>query len=116
METYTLAPVAELRALLTAAGIRNAEDPGRLTPPGVLVQVTGFTRTVMGGPPAVTTRLYVVAPDADHHRALEELLELLNRLTAAGIDPDGDVTAATLTLPGDATGLPALMFPLNLTA
>lgn len=115
VETYTLAPVAELLELLTAAGIRHAEDPARLTPPGVLVQVQGFTRTTMGPHPDVTTRLVCVAPDTDHHRAAEELLELLNRVCAV-VDPDGDITAATLTLPNAEASLPAFAFPLILTA
>ncbi len=113
MESYTLAPVAELRALLDAAGIRNAEDPARLTPPGVLVQVTGFDRDTLAAT-VVACRLLLVVPAGDYQRSLSALVVLLNRVCEV-VDPDGPTTAASLTLPGDATPLPALAVPLNLS-
>lgn len=112
MTPLDLAPVAELRQLLTDAGIRNAETPGLLTPPGVLVQLTGFTQVTLGGL-EVAVRLFCVVPEQDHERASAELVTLANRVLTV-VDPDGPVTAASVLLPGDATPLPALSIPLNL--
>lgn len=105
--------LATLRTVLTDAGIRNAEDPGQLTPPGVLVQVTGLDLDTLTGL-EVSTRLLLVSPASDHERSLAELLELLDAVAALA-DPDGPITTASVVLPGDPAPLPALVFPLNLT-
>jgi hypothetical protein len=109
-----VAPLAELRDLLTTAGIRHAEDPGRLTPPGVLIRLEAFTQSTLAGLEIATT-LFVVVPDATHEQATAELVALTNRLLEV-VDPDGPISPATVQLPGEAGGarLPALMFPLHL--
>lgn len=112
MTPLDLSPVAELRELLTAEGIRNAEDPGQLTPPGVLIQLREFTQTTLDGL-QLEMRLFCVVPDQDYERASAELVALVNQVLTV-LDPDGPVTAAAVVLPGDPARLPALSFPLNL--
>lgn len=112
MDPLTLAPVAELRELLDAEGIRNAEDPGKLTPPGVLVRLEGFAQSTLSGL-ELATRLFCIVPDQDHERASAELVALVNRVLTV-VDPDGPITAASVVLPGDPARLPALSIPLNL--
>jgi hypothetical protein len=112
MDPLDLAPVAELRALLDGLGIRNAEDPGQLTPPGVLVQLRGFSQTTLSGL-QLDMRLFCVVPDQDHERASAELVALVNTVLTV-LDPDGPITAAAVTLPGDPARLPSLSIPLNL--
>lgn len=105
--------VAALRVALEGAGIRNAEDPGQLTPPGVLVRIDSLTSTTLDGL-EVTASLYLVVPASDHTRSLTELLELLDAVCEL-LDPDGPITSASVVLPGDPAPLPALTFPLLLT-
>jgi hypothetical protein len=112
MDPLDLTPVAELRELLTTAGIRNAEDPAQLTPPGVLVKVETFTQDTLAGL-QLTTRLFCIVPDQDHERASAELVALVNTVLTV-VDPDGPVAAASVVLPGDAARLPAMTIPLNL--
>lgn len=112
MDPLSLAPVAELRALLTAEDIRHAEDPAQLTPPGVLIRLEAFTQTTLSGL-QLSTRLFCIVPDQDHERASAELVALVNKVLTV-LDPDGPVTAASVVLPGDPARLPALSIPLNL--
>lgn len=112
MDPLDLAVVDALRALLTAEGIRNAEDPSELTPPGVLVRLESFTQATLSGL-QLTVRLFCIVPDQDHERASAELVALVNRVLTV-LDPDGPVTAASVVLPGDPARLPALSIPLNL--
>jgi hypothetical protein len=109
----TMAPVRELRDALDAADIRNEEDPAALVPPGVLVQVTGFSQVTLDGL-QVTTRLLCVVLERDHERASDELVTLVNRVLTV-VDPDGPITAAGVVLGQDPAPLPALSIPCNLT-
>lgn len=111
-DPLSLAPVVALRQALTAAGIRNAENPGQLTPPGVLVQLTGFTRDTLAGF-TVNTRLLCVVPNSTHEQASAELVGIVNQLLEV-MEPDGPITAASVVMPNDPAPLPALSVPLNL--
>lgn len=111
-DPLTLAPVKALREMLTDLGLRNAENPGQLTPPGVLVQVTGFERDTLAGF-RITTRLLCVVPSSSHEQASEELVGIVNQLLTV-LEPDGPIAAASVVLPNDPAPLPALSVPLNL--
>ena len=112
MDPLDLSPIAELRELLDTLDIRHAEDPGKLTPPGVLIQLQSFTQTTLSGL-QLETRLFCIVPDQDHERASAELVALVNTVLTV-LDPDGPITAAAVVLPGDPARLPALSIPLNI--
>ncbi len=112
-EELDLTPVAELRQLLTDQGIRNAQDPGDLTPPGVLVKVTAWDRYTLGGPMRPTVQLYAVVPSGNHERVTAALVANVNQLLEL-VDPDGPVLAVSVNLPDAPAPLPALTFPVNL--
>lgn len=113
MDTLDLSPIAELRALLTAADIRNAEDPADLTPPGVLVRLTGFRRHTLGAPMAPEVTVFAIVPEANHTRATANLVALVDQLLVL-VDPDGDITATSVELSQGAAPAPAFAFPLHL--
>jgi hypothetical protein len=113
-EFIDLAPMRAFIDQAKAAGLRITEDPAQLVPPGFLVQLQSATAITLDGWELGTRVLAVVPNSGDHGRSADELVALVNELLEL-VDPDGPVTAVSVQLPGDATPLPALSVPLNIT-
>lgn len=100
---------------LKAAGITRADtDPTKLTAPCVWVSPKTFEAAYLDGDMNMTTHVAVIAPDFRQSQALAMLADTLDVVLGV-IDPDGEIEAATISLPGSGqSNLPALLFETTL--
>lgn len=105
-------PLQDVADLLTGAGLRAALDPQDVDPPGAWVTLEEFSQRTVRGDLRVTAAVYLIAPNVDYRRAMEQLAQLFN-LARTVLTPDGPVRAQGVILPADPTQpLPALRLPL----
>lgn len=114
MPELSFAPLLDLVTLLRAADIEASTDPAELSLPGVWVTLDNFDTTTHAGGRTIVAACYLIVGDAGYADALAALAELYNRVTTAGVGPDGPVVAQGVQLQGGATPLPALRMPVNL--
>lgn len=107
------APVAELVAALTAAGVQASTDPAELSLPAAWVAFDSVSPVTVVGQLRLSCRVFLIVPDTDPTRALELLGGLYDEVLTV-LTPDGPVTTQGVVMPGDPTPLPALVVPVNL--
>lgn len=109
-----LSAVQDLIDQLTALdAVRSASmDPADLqSTPCVWVQLAGFAPLTMGAS-LIRLRLHLIVADADGGmRAAVELADLYNAVLAV-VEPDGETTTETVTMP-DGNTCPALTLPVD---
>jgi hypothetical protein len=94
---------------LTSVSLKGAT----VHPPGVWVQVLGFTFDQLKGY-TINARLLLVVADRDPDKAQSDLIDLLNKVLTV-VRPSGPITARTVVLPNAPAPLPGLAFPLNVS-
>lgn len=106
-----------LTTLRGVEGIRAASiDPAELhTLPAVWVQLSGLDMPTLDLSLRMTVRVSLLVPDTGGMRDAQKLIDLFALLVPAVLVPDGPITFAAVTLP-DKAPVPALQFPLDLTA
>lgn len=110
----TWAPVTALVDALRAAGVRADLDPASLNLPAAWVTVEGLQAANVRHDLALDVAVYLIAPDQDYARALEDLADLFNSTVPEVLTPDGQVVPQGVILPDSSTPLPALRVPVRL--
>lgn len=110
----TWQPVLDLVTALQAADVRADLDPAALNLPAAWVTVEGLQAANVARDLALDVAVYLIAPDQDYARALEDLAELFNRVVPGVLVPDGRVVPQGVVLPDSSTPLPALRVPVRL--
>lgn len=109
-----LSPVRDLIDQLAALdAVRSASmDPADLqSTPCVWVQLAGIGQPFLAAS-VIRVRLHLIVADTDGGmRAAVELADLYNAVLAV-VEPDGETTTETVTMP-DGPTLPALMLPVD---
>lgn len=99
---------------LKQAGVRSSSDPAKVNPPGAWLDVTECKPINLGDAWDVSVNVVLVAPDgtaAAAWRHLDRLIELAqSKLVQRGDEP---IEVLTLTLPGSAVKLPAVLYPIQ---
>lgn len=115
-DAATLAPVDELVAMLAELPdpVAVTMDPEDVHVPGCWLALDEVRPHTVGGQLELRCSLFLIGPDTGAHRGLAHALELYNRVTAAGVIPDGPVVTQGVVLPATPTPLPALRVPLYL--
>jgi hypothetical protein len=112
MPELTFQPLIDVAQLLTTAGMRATVTPEDVDPPGAWVTLEEFSQRTVRGDLRVTAAVYLIVPNTDHQRAMEQLAELYN-LARTVLTPDGPVRSQGVILPSDpGQPLPALRLPL----
>ncbi|MFS0396153.1 hypothetical protein ACL1A3_10265 [Corynebacterium striatum] len=108
-----LADLRQLAQALSAAGVKTAIDPGRVTVPGAWITARSITGGRVTGDRTYSFDLYLISPRVDTVRALGILDTLLEQATGAigGIITDSDL-GTQISLP-DQPGLPAFHLTLE---
>lgn len=102
----------DLAQLLTDAEVRATVAPEDVNPPGAWVTLEEFSTRTVRGDLRLTVVVYLIVPNTDHRRALEQLQALYNKARTV-VTPDGPVRAQGLLLPSAPDEpLPALRVPL----
>lgn len=113
-DALTFAAVEELGYLLAAADVTSSTSPEDLSLPGVWITVDSFAPRTVKGDLRITAALYLVVPNVDTTRAMEQLRDLYNQVRTV-LTPDGPVVAQGVILPSAPTEpMPALRLPLFL--
>jgi hypothetical protein len=106
--------VQALTDLLDGAGVKATLDPSELNLPGVWITVDTFQARTLNGGIRLTVSLWLIVPNVDPVRALEQLADLW-RTVRTLVTPDGPTTTTSVILPGNPTeAMPAFRFPLYL--
>ena len=107
---------AKLTGLLEAlksAEVFGSTDPAQVNVPGAWLALDEVRPRVMSGDHQLRCSLYLIAPDVDTLRALEQLGDLYDK-TLTVLTPDGPTTTLGVVLPDSSTPLPALRVPIYL--
>lgn len=101
---------------IKATGIKRADvDPTKLTAPCVWVSVKSFDMATLGGTMDMATQVVIVAPDWQQSQSLTQLAADLEMVMEAIDDIDGEIEAATVSLPSSGqSNLPALIINTTL--
>lgn len=114
MAELTWQPVLDLVNALRAAGVRADLDPASLNLPAAWVTVEGLQAANLRRDIACDVAVYLIAPDQDYTRALEDLAAMFNLVVPGVLIPDGRVAPQGVILPDSTTALPALRVPVRL--
>jgi hypothetical protein len=114
VETLDFAPLTQLAQLLVAAGMSASVNPEDVNVPGAWVTCDNIRRLPVGGDIQLECVVYLVAAQGDYATSYDQLAELYNQATAAGVYPDGPVSTQGLVLPDNPQPYPALRVPVNL--
>lgn len=108
--------MTQLVTLLEAAEVRTTMDATKVNMPGAWLTLDSLApRFNLAGDGRMVCSIYLITADSgDTQRVLDNLLELFNTVTAAGVTPDGPVTAVRVVLDPDPTPQPALRVPIHL--
>lgn len=113
-DPLSFAAVDDLRLLLQDVGVQASLDPADLNLPGVWLTVETIQAWTVRGTLRLTCALYLIAPNVDPVRALEELTDLYNTVRTV-LTPDGPVALQGVILPSAPTEpMPALRVPVYL--
>lgn len=101
---------------IKATGIKRADvDPTKLTAPCVWVSVKSFDTPTLAGTLDMATQVVIVASDWKQSQSLTQLAGDLEMVLEAIDDIDGEIEAATVSLPSSGqTNLPALIINTTL--
>lgn len=116
VDNLTFTPMDELVTLLAELPepVRVAIEPQDVNLPGGWLALEDFSMANVAGQLVLRCSLYLIGPDTGNRRGLAHAAELYNRVTGAGVRPDGRVTVQGVVLPGDPTPMPALRVPIHL--
>ena len=113
-DELSFASVQALVDLLDGVGVKCTTDPSELNLPGVWVTVDEFQARTLRGDIRITVSLWLIVPNVDPMRALEQLAELW-RTVRTVVTPDGPTRTTAVLLPSAPTEpMPAFRFPLYL--
>lgn len=112
--SWDSAPLVELADAITAAGLPAALDPADVATPGAWITLDRLRRGTVGGGVRLEVSVYLVAPDLDPRRALDELAAAYALVVPGVFTPDGATESTGVILPGDPTPLPGLRIPVYL--
>lgn len=110
----TLTPFETLIAACEAAGVQTSMNPSELNLPAAWLQLDQLRGVNMDGNLRLECNLFLISPDTDPMRAVEQLGELFDLLVPAVLTPDGPTVTEGVVMPDSSTPLPALRVPVYL--